>query len=71
MNSALVAAIVSAIFLVVKMALKYKEPNPKACIQDAVLVFASAMVGLYAYEKYVGKPVGPKVAAVFTEAPEF
>ena len=71
MNLALIAAIVSAIFLAAKMAVKYKDPNPKACIQDAVLVFASAMVGLYAYERYAGKPVGPKVAAVFTEAPPF
>jgi hypothetical protein len=71
MNLALVAAIVSAVFLAVKMAIKYKDPNPKACIQDAVLVFASTMVGLYGYQKYAGKPVGPKVAAVFTEAPGF
>jgi hypothetical protein len=71
MNIALVAAIVSAVFLAVKMALNYKEPDPKACIQDAVIVFASAMVGLYGYERYIVKPVVPKVAAVFTEAPSF
>ena len=71
MNLALVAAIVSAVFLAVKMALHYKEPNPKAYIQDAIVVFGSALVGLYGVEKYAGKPAGPKVAAVFTEAPAF
>ena len=71
MNTAVVAAIVSAVFLAIKMALQYKDPNPKACIQDAVLVFGSALVGLYAYDRFAAKPVAPKVAAVFTEKPSF
>jgi len=71
MNVPLIAAIVGAVFLALKMAVKYKDPNPKACIQDAVLVFASAMAGLYGYERFAGKPAAPKVAAVFTEAPPF
>jgi hypothetical protein len=71
MNLALVAAIVSAVFLALKMAINYKQPNLKAYIQDAVIVFMSSMAGLYGYERYLGKPVAPKVAAVFTEAPGF
>jgi hypothetical protein len=71
MNLSLVSLIVSAVFLVFKMALKYKDPNPKAFIQDTVLVFASSMAGLYGYERYMGKPPVAKVAEVFTEPPSF
>ena len=71
MNNAIVAAIIGALFLVIKMALKYKDPNTKQFIQDAVVVFISSMAGLYGVERYVGKPIGPKVAAVFTETPSF
>ena len=72
MNVAIISAIIGAVFLFVKLAIKYKDPNPKQCIQDAVIVFACSMAGLYGYEKYAGiKQIGPKIASVFTEPPAF
>lgn len=71
MNTALVSAIVAAIFLGIKMALNYQDPDPKACVQDAGLVFVSVLAGIYGYNTYLNKPSTPKVAAVFTELPSF
>ena len=71
MNIALLAGIVAAVFLAMKMALRYQDPDPKACIQDAGIAFLSGLAGIYAYEKYLDKPILPKVANVFTERPAF
>jgi hypothetical protein len=71
MNNALVSAIVAAIFLGIKTALHYKDPDMKAFVQDAGLVFVSVLAGIYGYSTYLNKPVAPKVAAVFTEQPAF
>ena len=71
MNNSIVAAIIGALFLAIKMTLKYKDPNTKQFIQDAVVVFISSMAALYGIERYVGKPMGPKIATVFIETPSF
>ena len=71
MNIALLAAIVAGVFLVMKMALNYQDPDPKACIQDAGLVFLAGLAGVYGFNEYLDKPVAPKVANVFTERPTF
>ena len=71
MNIALLSAIVAAVFLAMKMVLRYQNPDPKACIQDAGLVFLAGLAGVYAFNKYLDKPVAPKVANVFTERPNF
>ena len=71
MNIALLAAIVAGVFLAMKMALRYHDPDPKACIQDAGIAFLSGMAGIYGYQHYFDKPATPKVANVFTERPTF
>ena len=71
MNLPLVALFVAAVFLVLKMGTKYPNPDPKACIQDTVLAFASCLLGLYAYDAYAPKELGPKPPSVFTERPNF
>jgi len=71
MNIALLAAIVAGVFLAMKMVLRYQDPDPKACIQDAGLAFLSGLAGIYAYQHYLDKPTTPKVASVFTERPTF
>jgi hypothetical protein len=71
MNIALLSAIVAAVFLAMKMALRYQDPDPKACIQDAGIAFLSGLAGIYAYQQYLDKPIVPKVATVFTERPTF
>lgn len=53
------------------MGLSYKDINPKACVQDAVLVFASSALGLYGYDKYAAVKTTVKHAEVFTEKPNF
>jgi hypothetical protein len=71
MNIALMAFIISGVFFILKMGLKYNEPDPKACIQDAVMAFAASLIGFYAYELYSPKDLGPKTPTVFTERPNF
>jgi hypothetical protein len=71
MNFFLLASIISLVFLLGKMGLSYKDINPKACVQDAVLVFASSALGLYGYDKYAAVKTTVKHAEVFTEKPNF
>ena len=71
MNIPLLGAIVSIAYLILKMGINYKSLDPKAYLQDAVLVFAGAMTGLYAFDRFGSKPVVPKIAEVFTEKPPF
>jgi hypothetical protein len=72
MNFALIAAISAVVFFAAKMALQYtKTPDPKGCIQDAVLAFASCLVGLYGYQQYAPKELQTKNLEVFTERPNF
>ena len=71
MNTALVSVLVAAVFLVLKMGVRYSDPDPKACIQDAGIVFLSGLAALYGYTHYLNKPAAPKVAGVFTEQPTF
>jgi len=71
MNLPLVALFVAGVFLVLKMGLRYQNPDPKACIQDAVLAFVSCLLGLYAYDSYAPKELAPKAPTVFTEHPNF
>ena len=71
MNIALLSVLVAAVFLVLKMGVRYNDPDPKACIQDAGIVFLSGLAGIYGYNQYFNKPIAPKVASVFTEQPAF
>ena len=71
MNHTLLAGIICAIYLVVKLGMQYKNPDLKTALQDGVLVYISAVVGLYGIEYYGAKPMTTKVAAVFTEKPNF
>ena len=71
MNLLLVALVVAGIFFTAKMGIRYNNPDPKACIQDAVLAFAACLAGLYAYNLYQPKDLAPKAPTVFTERPNF
>lgn len=62
------AVVISIIFMVLKMAIQYKE-SPQPNLKDGFLVFLSTLGGLYALEQF-GK-VTPKVTEVFTETPSF
>ena len=72
MNFTLIAALTGVIFFAAKMAVQYnKSPDPKGCIQDAVLAFVSCLVGMYGYQQYAPKQMDPKNLEVFTERPNF
>jgi hypothetical protein len=68
MNSLLVSAIIGVIYVVVKMALHYKE-SPSPNIKEGILVMLSSAAGLYATAQF--GIVKPKVTEVFTETPSF
>jgi len=68
MNSLLVSCIIGAIYVIVKMALHYKE-TPRPNIKEGILVMLSSMAGLYATSQF--GIVKPKVTEVFTESPSF
>lgn len=68
MNSLIISAMISLFYVLIKMAINYKEsPNPN--VKDGMFVFLSSMIGLYASE-YIGK-TKPSVMNVFTENPSF
>jgi hypothetical protein len=71
MNILFVATLGTIVFFIGKMALTYKNPNVKACIQDSVLAYASSFIGLYGYEKYGNLKTTAKPTEVFTEKPNF
>ena len=68
MNSLLVSCIIGAIYVIVKMALHYKE-KPSPNIKEGILVMLSSMAGLYVTSQF--GMVKPKVTEVFTEKPPF
>jgi|UniRef100_A0A6C0HXT9 hypothetical protein len=68
MNSLLVSAIIGVIYVVIKMALHYKE-SPSPNIKEGILVMLSSMAGLYGTSQF--GMVKPKVTEVFTETPGF
>jgi len=68
MNSFLVSVIIGVIFVIVKMALHYKE-SPSPNIKEGILVMLSSIAGLYATSQF--GIVKPKVMEVFTEVPSF
>ncbi len=68
MNSVIISAMISLFFVLIKMAVNYKE-SPSPNIKDGLFVFLSSLVGLHASE-YLGKST-PKVMNVFTETPSF
>jgi hypothetical protein len=68
MNSFLVSGIIGVIFVIVKMALHYKE-SPSPNIKEGILVMLSSIAGLYATSQF--GIVKPKVMEVFTEVPSF
>ena len=62
------AVVISVIFVLLKMAVHYKE-SPRPSLKEGIMVFVSSLGGLYAMEQF-GK-VTPKVTEVFTETPSF
>jgi hypothetical protein len=68
MNSLLVSAIIGVIYVVIKMALHYKE-SPSPNIKEGILVMLSSFAGLYGTSQF--GMVKPKVTEVFTETPGF
>jgi hypothetical protein len=68
MNSLLVSAMIGVIYVVIKMALHYKE-SPSPNIKEGFLVMVSSMAGLYGTSQF--GMVKPKVTEVFTETPVF
>lgn len=68
MNSFLISAIIGVIYVVIKMALHYKE-TPSPNIKEGILVMLSSIAGLYATSQF--GIVKPKVMEVFTEVPSF
>jgi len=68
MNYFLVSGIIGVIFVIVKMALHYKE-SPSPNIKEGILVMLSSIAGLYATSQF--GIVKPKVTEVFTEVPSF
>jgi hypothetical protein len=68
MNSLLVSAIIGVIYVVIKMALHYKE-SPSPNIKEGIIVMFSSFAGLYGTSQF--GMVKPKVTEVFTETPGF
>ena len=68
MNSLLLSAIIGVIYVVIKMALHYKE-SPSPNIKEGILVMVSSFAGLYGTSQF--GMVKPKVTEVFTETPGF
>ena len=62
------AVVISVIFMLLKMAIHYKE-SPRPNLKEGIMAFVSSLGGLYAMEQF-GK-VTPKVTEVFTETPSF
>ncbi len=67
MNTLMVACIISVIYVVIHMALHYKE-SPSPNIKEGILVLLSSMAGLHVSSQVNLKP---KVTEVFTESPSF
>jgi hypothetical protein len=70
MNYILISSIIGAIFSIIKCVLKYDEPF-KYDLKESVIVFASSLIGLYAYNNFVMPEIKPKISEVFTDPPSF
>jgi hypothetical protein len=68
MNSFLISAVIGVIYVIIKMALHYKE-SPSPNIKEGILVMLSSAAGLYATSQF--GIVKPKITEVFTEVPSF
>jgi len=68
MNLGISAIIISVVFVLIKMAINYKD-SPKPDLKEGLVVFISSIAGLYALEQY--SRVKPKGVEVFTAPPEF
>jgi len=68
MNSVFISAMISILYVILKMAIHYKE-SPTPNIKDGMLVFVSSIAGLYAMEQFGHSK--SKVIEVFTETPSF
>ena len=68
MNSAIISAMISILYVIIKMAVHYKE-SPTPNVKEGIIVFMSSMAGLYAVEQF--GQIKPKVTEVFTETPSF
>lgn len=68
MNSAVIALLISILYMALKTIVYYKEcPVPN--LKEGILVFFSSLGGLYLVDQM--GPLKPKVTEVFTETPTF
>jgi hypothetical protein len=68
MNLGITSAIISILYVILKMALNYKE-SPKPNLKDGVSVFLCSLISLYGIEQYsIAKP---KIIEVITTPPDF
>ena len=68
MNLGLTSAIISILYVILKMALNYKD-SPKPNVKEGVMVFMCSLVSLYGIEQYaIAKP---KITEVLTTPPDF
>ena len=68
MNLGLTSAIISILYVILKMALNYKE-SPKPNVREGVMVFLCSLLSLYGIEQYgIAKP---KIIEVLTTPPDF
>ena len=68
MNLGLTSAIISILYVILKMALNYKE-SPRPNVKECVMVFVCSLVSLYGIEQYaIAKP---KITEVLTTPPDF
>ena len=65
MNSAIIATIISALYLLLKYVYSRTQPN----LKEGMIVFFSSLGGLYVSDQF--GPPKPKVTEVFTENPSF
>ncbi len=65
--SAFISCIISIIYMLIKLALNYKE-KPVPNIKDGIIVFMSSMGGFFISNSF---SIKPKITDVFTEAPAF
>jgi hypothetical protein len=65
MNNAIIATLISVLYLILKYMYSRESPNFK----EGLFVFFSSLGGLYASEQF--GPPKPKTTEVFTENPSF
>ena len=67
MHSSVIACMIGILFILVKMALNYKE-SPSPNLKDGLLVMLCSGAVMYGFNQ-IG--IKPKVMEVFTETPAF